>query len=133
MGDVVHIHEDSPRGTWQLAKVVELFKSNDKLIRSAKVVLPNGKYLNRSLQHLYPLECNDNQNIDEILNFNTNDAKLSSENIMAKTLIQISPTKAESPAIENSAEPNRPKRKSAIAALDKIKQQMLFEEKVVKP
>ena len=56
-GDIVLIKDNVPRGSWKTAKVIELYESKDKVIRSARVQLPSKKMLNRPLSLLYPLEC----------------------------------------------------------------------------
>lgn len=57
IGAIVHIREDRPRGSWPLAQIVELIKSSDGEIRSAKVRTAQGTILTRSITHLFPLEC----------------------------------------------------------------------------
>ena len=60
IGDVVIVHTDEKnRGKWPLSIVTELFEGRDGVVRAAKIRA--GKtYLERTLQHLYPLElsCN---------------------------------------------------------------------------
>uniref|UniRef100_A0AC34G049 Integrase catalytic domain-containing protein n=1 Tax=Panagrolaimus sp. ES5 TaxID=591445 RepID=A0AC34G049_9BILA len=60
VNDVVLIEEEElvPRGTWRLGKIVEVKESSDGEIRQASVKVGNGKILNRSPSHLYPLEAN---------------------------------------------------------------------------
>lgn len=55
VGDVVHIHNETPRCTWKLAVVDELIRGNDERVRSAKVRTANG-VTNRPIVKLYPLE-----------------------------------------------------------------------------
>jgi hypothetical protein len=57
VGDIVLVKNDGPRGTWQLARVVDLIESNDHQIRSVKIRIPTGNILNRAISQLYPLEC----------------------------------------------------------------------------
>ncbi|CAF1104794.1 unnamed protein product [Didymodactylos carnosus] len=59
VGDVVHVRNDGPRGSWQLARVIKIIKSSDEQVRSAKVILLSGTVLTRALMHLYPLECDE--------------------------------------------------------------------------
>ncbi|VDM93772.1 unnamed protein product, partial [Onchocerca ochengi] len=47
---------DKPRATWKLAKIINLKRGRDGCIRSAKIQLPNGRHLERSINQLYPLE-----------------------------------------------------------------------------
>lgn len=57
IGEIVIIQEDNlPRGYWKLGKIFELIQSSDKLIRSAKVQLSDGKIITRPVNSLYPLE-----------------------------------------------------------------------------
>ena len=57
VGDIVQIKDDTPRGTWKIGRITELIKSNDGEVRAAKVQLASKIVLQRSLCHLYPLEC----------------------------------------------------------------------------
>ena len=56
IGTVVLIKDDLPRGRWQVGKIVALHDSRDRSCRSAKLVLPNKKTLNRPIRLLYPIE-----------------------------------------------------------------------------
>ena len=60
IGDVVLMHDDSPRGFWNLAKVEKLITGRDGHVRGAVIRVPtnNGQttLLQRPLQLLYPLE-----------------------------------------------------------------------------
>ncbi len=59
---IVLIEEEGiSRGSWKLGRITQLFKSNDGLIRSAQIQLPNQKLIKRSLKLLYPLEMNANK------------------------------------------------------------------------
>jgi hypothetical protein len=57
IGDIVLVFNDGPRGSWQLAKIIDLIKSTDNQIRSAKIRVPSGAIWKRALSQLYPLEC----------------------------------------------------------------------------
>ena len=68
-GDVVVLKNDSsPRVFWKLAKVTEILRSHDGIIRAAKVRVLNsdGKVseLRRPIQHLIPLELQTNPEPD---------------------------------------------------------------------
>ena len=56
-GDIVQLKKDLHRGSWKLAKIVELITSNDENIRAAKFLLSTKNVVNRPLNLLYPLEC----------------------------------------------------------------------------
>ncbi|XP_053403136.1 uncharacterized protein LOC123560655 [Mercenaria mercenaria] len=55
VGDVVQIHDESPRSQWKLAVVQELIYGNDGYTRAAKIRTSNG-ITNRPIVKLYPLE-----------------------------------------------------------------------------
>ncbi|CAC5402675.1 unnamed protein product [Mytilus coruscus] len=69
IGDIVLIKDDLPRGMWKIGKIINLSKSSDEQCRSAKVLLPSKKTLNRTLNFLYPLECHDD-NVEQTDNVN---------------------------------------------------------------
>jgi hypothetical protein len=57
LNDIVLIHdEDTKRLMWSTGLVTELSKSRDGLNRSIVLRTPNGNYINRAIQCLYPLE-----------------------------------------------------------------------------
>ena len=55
-GQIVHVKDKGPRGTWKIAKIKEVLKSSDDVARSAKIVLASGGTVVRPLNLLYPLE-----------------------------------------------------------------------------
>ncbi|XP_068705292.1 uncharacterized protein [Montipora foliosa] len=55
VGDVVLIHDDSPRVNWKLALVTSINRGHDGLVRSANVRTANGT-TNRPIKRLHPLE-----------------------------------------------------------------------------
>ena len=57
VGDIVIIHDDSPRVEWKIGKVIELIPGKDGEERVAKV-LSNKSELTRATYKLYPLEIN---------------------------------------------------------------------------
>ena len=59
IGDIVQIHEDSPKLTWMIGKVEDLTQGGDGLVRSATIRTKNG-LTNRPIVKLYPLEINSN-------------------------------------------------------------------------
>lgn len=65
IGEVVIINDDQkPRNVWKLAVVNQLITGRDGTVRAAKLKTGNG-YLERAIQHLYPLElaCDKEQTI----------------------------------------------------------------------
>ena len=63
-GSIVLLKEDLQRVVWKMAKISELMSSNDGKIRAAKVLLPTKKVPHRSLNLLYPLECDSGREIE---------------------------------------------------------------------
>ena len=57
VGDIVFIHDDTPRMQWKLAIIEELTRGLDGFVRVAKIRTSSGK-TNRPLAKLYPLEVN---------------------------------------------------------------------------
>ena len=55
IGDVVLIHDDTPRIQWKLAVIEQVNKGADGLIHSADIRTSTGK-TNRPIAKLYPLE-----------------------------------------------------------------------------
>ena len=98
VGNIVQVKEDLPRGSWKVAKIVELIPNSDGEIRAAKVLLPTKNIVNRPLNLLYPLECEEypEERITEVK------TELPNDNI-----------------------PRRTKRKAAIHARDRILGQSL--------
>ena len=47
---------------WKLGRIEKLNKDNDGNIRTAKIYLPNGRYVQRAVNQLYPLEVPDELN-----------------------------------------------------------------------
>ena len=63
LGQVVLIREDNiARGMWKLGRIEKLNKDTDGYIRTAKIYLPNSRYVQRSISHLHPLEVPDKSN-----------------------------------------------------------------------
>ena len=58
VGEIVIVKEDQkPRNTWKLAIVKQLITGRDGVIRAAKLKTAGGNnYLERAIQHLFPLE-----------------------------------------------------------------------------
>ena len=56
IGDVILIGDKTPRLTWKLGKVEELFVGRDNRIRACKLRLASGQSIQRAIQLIYPLE-----------------------------------------------------------------------------
>lgn len=57
LGEVVLVHEeDTPRGLWRTARILELVTSKDHHIRSAKIQVDHQRPIWRPINLLYPLE-----------------------------------------------------------------------------
>ena len=57
VGDIVLIHDDTPRMQWRLAMIEEVIGGLDGLVRAARIRTSSGK-TNRLLAKLFPLEIN---------------------------------------------------------------------------
>lgn len=64
VGDIVQVHDDSPRTTWKIAIVEELIYGRDNLVRSA-VIRTNSGVTNRPIVKLYPLEVHHEEGRDK--------------------------------------------------------------------
>ena len=98
-GDVVLIKDDLPRGSWKIGRIIQLRQSSDGHCRSAKILLPSNKVLNRALNFLYPLECGTTEEIQD-------------EHVHTDTDIQVNMDKKS----------ERPIRKSKLEARKKIQE-----------
>ena len=56
LGDIVLIHDNSPRATWKIAEVTGLCPGSDGVIRSVQIRTPTGLITTRPVSKLYPLE-----------------------------------------------------------------------------
>ncbi|KAL9952568.1 hypothetical protein ACROYT_G039837 [Oculina patagonica] len=68
IGDVVLIHDSTPRNQWKIGVVTSLHTGKDGLARSVSLRVPSGKELSRPVEKLYPLEMSDiptNKNIEK--------------------------------------------------------------------
>jgi len=67
VGDIVIIKEDQkPRNVWKLAMVKQLITGRDGVVRAVKLKTGNG-FLERAIQHLFPLELScDVQNREQL-------------------------------------------------------------------
>ena len=62
IGDVVQIHDDTPRSQWKLGVIEELTRGNDGYIRSVTVRTAGGR-TNRPIVRLYPLEVSASESL----------------------------------------------------------------------
>ena len=68
-GDIVLIHDDTPRNKWKLGVVIKLHPGKDGLTRAATLRTANRRELSRPIEKLYPLEVQtsmDQRNIEAI-------------------------------------------------------------------
>ncbi|CAC5389764.1 unnamed protein product [Mytilus coruscus] len=103
VGDIVLIKDNLPRGSWKIGRIYQLVVSRDGQIRSGKVILPYKKTLNRALNMLYPIECEEAN--EDLTNSDTEkDTELINDNINTTR--------------------ERPQRQAAQTAMKKIKYQL---------
>jgi hypothetical protein len=114
IGDVVLVHDESPRHHWKLAVIENLIKSNDGHVRAAEIRTASGK-TNRPISKLYPLEVSE-----------------STETIDIQQSIDSPPEQIQQP-IDSSPEQiqpiitSRPVRRAATKANQLIKQMTMDE------
>ncbi len=75
IGEIVLLGQEGPRGTWPLAKIIDLKTSPDGAVRSARILLPSGTEVLRSVSLLYPLEVTEGKEgsehrVDDATNVN---------------------------------------------------------------
>ncbi|XP_060561037.1 uncharacterized protein LOC132720829 [Ruditapes philippinarum] len=63
-GEVLQVHQDSPRTRWKLAVVDSLIIGRDGSVRAARIRFSNGLYATRPIVKLYPLKVIDNRDCD---------------------------------------------------------------------
>ena len=61
VGDVILLGDQIPRSQWRLAKIVQLIRGKDEVVRAAQIKTSNGMVLQRAIQHLYPMEIHDKE------------------------------------------------------------------------
>lgn len=72
VGDVVLIHDDSPRARWKMAVIEKVIMGNDGYVRAAEVRTSNGR-TNRPITKLYPLEIVSEDELINTSNINNED------------------------------------------------------------
>ena len=120
IGDIVQIKDSLPRGTWRMGLIVEMIRSSDGEERAARVMMPNRNILQRSIIHLYPIECN-----DEEPNKENDDNLLNDSNLKVK---YDEKTTQEQDKNNVTAKRNRPVSRAAQEARDKTVGQNLLED-----
>ena len=100
--------------------IVEMIRSSDGEERAAWVMIPNWNILQRSIIHLYAIECND-----------TEPNKENGENLLNHNNLKVKhdeKTTQEQDKNSERAKRNRPVRRPAQEAKDKIFGQNLLED-----
>ena len=58
VGDLVLVHDAAiPRSQWKIARVTEVYPSSDDNVRSLRLKMPNGHFLDRPITKVYMLEA----------------------------------------------------------------------------
>ena len=131
VGDVVIIHDESPRGLWKLGIIKKTLKGRDKEVRGAVVRVGSGSqpssFLRRPIERLYPLEVRSvaSNAVDQVATTtDTNDsltgAESSSRGSTVDTTVNMGPT-----SMDPNTTSTRPRRKAATEARDKIVARLL--------
>ncbi|XP_065918796.1 uncharacterized protein [Dysidea avara] len=102
-GDIVLVHDDSPRISWKLAVVEDLLRGNDGLVRAANIRTAQDK-TNRPIARLIPLEVSTNS--------------LSNDSTCVKD-VSIQSAANSDPSNNATREAGRPKRRAAERGRDK--------------
>lgn len=63
LAETVQLRSDGNRAHWKVGKIAELIKGSDGQVRVARVKLPSGDTLTRSIGHLFPLEVEDQSTV----------------------------------------------------------------------
>ncbi|VDI20783.1 Hypothetical predicted protein [Mytilus galloprovincialis] len=94
---VVLLKDNLPHKDWKIGRICQLVVGRDGKIRSGKVMLPNKKNLNRALNMLYPIECNElnegltNSDMErgtELINNNTSTTRERTQRQAARTAMK---------------------------------------------
>ena len=65
VGDVVQVHDETPKCNWKLAVVTELHTGGDGMVRAAAIQSSNRRITNRPICKLYPLAGNEGETLFE--------------------------------------------------------------------
>ena len=85
-GDIVLVYDDTPRSTWKIGRIEELYKGNDGQERPARVGT-QGRDITRAFYNLYPLEMTTTQEskpdepAEELQESNNSEVELSEDKI----------------------------------------------------
>ena len=120
IGDIVQIKDSLPQGTWRMGRIVAMIRSSDGEKRAARVMMPNRNILQRSIIHLYPIECNDEEPNKE------NDGNLLNHNNLK--VKHDEKTTQEQDKNNETRKHNRPVLRAAQEVRDKIVGQNLLED-----
>ena len=118
VGDVVQVKEPTPRGTWKIGRIVEMIRSQDGEERAARILMPNKNVLQRSITHLYPLECHEDEQQS------SNEIKQPEQGPQERKNQQDEIHEDN----ESNTTQNRPRRRAAQEARDKIVGQTLLDD-----
>ena len=96
------IKESLPRGVWKLGKIQELISSQDGQIRTAKVLLPTHRVLNRRINLLCPIECpaNESHHLDDNANAQPVDGAMQTTDGMDSDDNDVPKTKCTKPNVQ---------------------------------
>ena len=104
-GDIVLVHDDSPRISWKLAVVDELLQGNDGLVRAANIRTAQVR-TNFSIARLIPLDVSSNS--------------VSNDSAFVRDVSTQSTTNSD-PSSNATREVGRPKRRAAECGRDKVR------------
>ena len=120
IGDIVQVEDNIPRGAWKIGRINELIFYKEGHVRAAKVILLNKRSINRPLNLLYPLECDDRENRDADTSTEMKNERINSDTDDANPNKDRSVKKNDSNSNNNTGQRRRSNRKAAQEARDKI-------------
>ena len=120
IGDIVQVKDNIPRRAWKIGRINEFIFNKEGHIRAAKVIFPNKCSINRPLDLLYPLECDDKENKDADISTEMKNERMNSDNDDANPNKDGSAKKNNSNSNNNTGQRRCPNRKAAQEARDKI-------------
>ena len=103
-----------------MGRIVEMIRSSNVEERTARVMMPNRNIPQRSVIHLYSIECNDEEPSKE------NDSNLQNDNNLK--VKHDEKTTQEQDKNNETVKLNRPVRRAAQEARDKIVRQNLLDD-----